>query len=158
MDSVKITVSQEQARMLMGRRLPKPAKFTNSQNSSKSKMLLLLWRRKYQLGISEGLTLRQIFLGSGVSHSYLKSRSYLWLRWRYIRKGPDGRFSIDRKGRRFIEDVLHVYNSEMFQHYRQQMNSFTDFIARLDPPAHTYKSCSALEKAIKEALVQEPKS
>ncbi len=158
MDHVKITLSQEQARVLMGRRLPKPAKFTDSQNASKSKALLLLWHRKYQLGISNGLTLREVFLGTGAHHSYLKSRSHLWVRWGYIKKDNEDRFSIDRKGKKFVEDVLNFYNPEMLQRYVLQMKSFRDFIARLDPPADTYKSCLALEKAIKEALAQEPKS
>lgn len=87
---------------------PHEATFRGIHNASKSKALIVLYRRN-QLG-QAALSLAELAESSGVKYSYLESRLAKWVKWDYlIRKVKQGNnrpvycYSIAARGIHFVE-------------------------------------------------------
>ncbi|MBA7647904.1 hypothetical protein ES703_55683 [subsurface metagenome] len=105
---------------------PHKATFRGVHNAAKTKVLMVLYDRELQKGVSTGLTARQLHFESGVNYDTLRSRLGKWHGWGYVsRRGKDdgaGRatwyYYLAARGKRFLEDrvprdVLKRYESEI---------------------------------------------
>lgn len=111
---------------------PHFASFDEVHNASKAKALIILYHRRYKLNQASGLSLGELYHASGVGYNYLKSRIGKWCEWQYIRKTvkvqnnkPCYAYSIDERGKHFIEDIL---PTEWLQKYVDSIKLLRDKI------------------------------
>jgi hypothetical protein len=64
------------------------ANFKGKANSSKCKVLIVLYQYHYTKHHNNGLTLGQLHLQSGVSTEYLKTHLHKWTKWKYLNRKP----------------------------------------------------------------------
>ncbi len=89
------------------------ASFSGRHNMCKSKTLIALYKHKFEMQQSSGLSLRELARSSGVSYMFLKSRLGIWTRWKYIirKVRDDGNrpvycYTISERGINFYENVI----------------------------------------------------
>ncbi len=112
---------------------PHKATFKGVHNAVKTKVLMVLYDRELQKGISTGLTARQLHFESGVNYDTLRSELGKWHSWGYVsRRGKDdgqGRaiwhYYLAARGKHFLENrvpakVLKRYQSELQAWWRSR--------------------------------------
>ena len=90
------------------------ATFKGRHNSVKSKVLIVLYHRRFKLGNRTGVGVAELAGLTGCNYNYLKSRLGKWAGWRYINRSlsigerghPAFLYSIDDRGKRFVEERL----------------------------------------------------
>jgi len=93
---------------------PHFATFDDKHNSSKSRVLIVLYHRKLKAHNNTGLGVGDLHRQSGVDYDYIKSRVTKWCEWGYIerraRDNDSGRplyvYTLAARGRHFVEDIL----------------------------------------------------
>ncbi len=136
------------------------ATFRGKHNSSKSKAIIVLNHRKYQLHKSTGLSARELYLATGVNYAYLQARLNKWVEWHYLNRYATGaikgrplwHYRISTRGTRFMNDILNHYYPTILQQYVQEINEFTSSIGQMQPAANEYKHMKDLVAAVNEQI------
>ena len=105
------------------------ATFRGVHNASKTKVLIILYLRKYQLRLKTGLNVRELHTQSGVNYDYLRSRLGTWCEWEYVsrRAYDDGTgrpmfyYTIAPRGEHFIQ---HIVPKEVLNRYLNEINQY----------------------------------
>ncbi len=108
---------------------PHFATFNEKHNASKAKVLITLYHRLLKLKLTNGLGVSELHWQSGVNYDYIKSRITKWCEWGYLKRKTQenntGRpiyvYSLDERGRHFIEDIL---PREWLQRYISEIQDF----------------------------------
>ena len=93
---------------------PHFAAFDDKHNSSKSRVIIVLYHRKYKAQNNTGLGVGDLHKQSGVNYDYIKSRVTKWVDWGYLERSVKdnkiGRplyvYTLAERGRHFIEDII----------------------------------------------------
>jgi len=100
--------------VIKGHKVPHEVSFNGKHNTTKAKILLLLYARRYTHNDISGMTRKQLWQLTGVSYDYLRCVLPKWCRWKYLNADPgktkEGKFcayfTISERGEHFIEDRL----------------------------------------------------
>ena len=114
---------------------PHFATFNDKHNASKCKVLIVLYHRKYKLNDDTGLGVGELHRQSGVGYDYIKSRVTKWVDWQYLKRKVQERgtgrpvyvYSLDERGRHFIEDIL---PREWLQRYISEIQDFKNMTVK----------------------------
>jgi len=136
------------------------ATFRGKHNSSKSKVIIVLYHRKYQLNESSGLSARELYLATGVNYSYLLARLSKWVEWHYLNRYATGankgrplwHYRVVPRGTNFLTDILYPDYFTILQQYTQEINEFTSLIGQMRPPANEYKNMKDLIAAVNKEI------
>ncbi len=136
------------------------ATFNGRHNKSKSKVMIVLNHRKHQLHNNTGLSARQLYLATGVSHKYLLARLNKWVEWRYLNRYATGatkgrplwHYRICMRGTRFMNDILYHNYPGILQQYVREINEFTSLVGQMQPPANKYECMKDLIAAVNEQI------
>lgn len=93
---------------------PHYASFNHKHNAAKSKVLIVLYHRRFNVNDNTGMGIGELHRATGANYGYLTVKVTKWCQWQYIsravRAGERGRpiyvYSLAKRGQHFIEDVL----------------------------------------------------
>ena len=104
---------------------PHFATFNEKHNASRVKCYLVLYHHRYKLQEADGLTLGELHRASGVNYNYIKSKIAFWCSWGFCKRKvalgdgkPAYRYSLDKRGKHFIEDIV---PREWLEHYIREL-------------------------------------
>jgi hypothetical protein len=111
---------------------PHEATFKGKHNACKSKVLIVLYHRKYRLVDNTGLSLKELADASGVKYFYLETRLSKWVEWGYVIR------KIKMGGNRPVYCYLIAKRGQQFVERRIPKNRLQDYIVEIQ----TFKASS----------------
>lgn len=108
---------------------PHYANFNNIHNASKSKVFMVLYHRRFKLGIATGLGVMELHQQSGVPYNTVNNKRKKWVEWGYLKRAikagktrPFYSYSLTERGIHFVRDIIPDY---WLQRYAAEIREFT---------------------------------